>query len=131
MQYNRVVSSHGLQLLTNVTCFLFFFFSGVGELTFFFFIFIVVLGIHRGIYKGLTTNTLYLNSLLPSFYLILPRPIPRIVTTGFIFPYTSMCTQYLKHIYLPIPFSSHPPTSHWYQPFPTIQPVLPSCSLIL
>jgi hypothetical protein len=40
-----------------------------------------------------------------------PYPIPGIVSTGLIFPFTYMCTQYLRHI--------HPPTL-----FPHILPLL-------
>jgi hypothetical protein len=39
---------------------------------------------------------------------------PGIVSTGIIFPFTHMCTQYLHHIHLLCPFP-HPPHSHWYQ----------------
>jgi hypothetical protein len=33
-----------------------------------------------------------------------PPPIPGTVSTGLIFPFTYMCTQYLHHIHPPTPF---------------------------
>jgi hypothetical protein len=41
--------------------------------------------------------------------LFLPTPIPGIVSTDIIFPFTYMYTQYLHYIHL------HPPYSYWYQ----------------
>jgi hypothetical protein len=31
-------------------------------------------------------------------------PVPGVVSTGLIFPFTYLCTQYLHHIHLPTPF---------------------------
>jgi hypothetical protein len=69
-----------------------------------------------------------LNSPPPSFSFI-PPPIPRIASTGLIFPLTYMCTQYctifnLIHIFptsFPLPLVPTPQTG----------PVPPSCSPIL
>jgi hypothetical protein len=47
-----------------------------------------------------------LNSLPPLFSFISP-PIPEIVSTGIIFPFIYMCTQYLHYIHPPIPFLYH------------------------
>jgi hypothetical protein len=74
---------------------------------FFFPFFIVVLGggtcgIYESSYR--ISKILYLNSPLPPFSIILPHPIPGILSTGLICPFTYMCTQYLHHIYIPILF---------------------------
>jgi hypothetical protein len=50
------------------------------------------------------SNISYLNSLPPPFSYISLSPIPGIVSTGLIFPFTYMCTQYLHHIHPPTPF---------------------------
>jgi hypothetical protein len=70
-------------------------------------------GVHCGIYKSSynTWNITYSNSPRPPRTLLCPPlPIPGMVSTGLIFPFTSMCTQYLHH--------SHPPT-----PFPHLLPL--------
>jgi hypothetical protein len=63
------------------------------------------MGVYCGIYKSsyIISNISYLNSPPPPFSYISPPCIPGIVTTGCIFLFTSMCTQYLHFI--------HPPTS--------------------
>jgi hypothetical protein len=67
------------------------------------FIFIIVLGVHCGIYKSSYNipNTL---EFTPSIILYSPPLIPGIVSTGLIFPFTYMSTQNLYHIHPPIPF---------------------------
>jgi hypothetical protein len=55
--------------------------------------------------------------------------IPWVVSTGFIFPFTYMCTQYLDHIHPRTPFP-HLLTLPLIQ-IPQTGPVLPSYSLIL
>jgi hypothetical protein len=51
-------------------------------------------------------------TVLPSLFFILQPPIPGIVSTTTIFPFTYMCPQYLHYIYLLKPFSHllSPPT---------------------
>jgi hypothetical protein len=77
-----------------------------------FFYFFIVLRVHCGIYKGSynISDILYLNSLSPSFSFFLPHPNSGKVSTGLIFPFIYMWTQYLYH--------SHPPT-----PFPHVFPL--------
>jgi hypothetical protein len=49
---------------------------------------------------------------------LLYSPIPGIISTGIIFAFTYMCTQYLHHIHPPM-FCPHIiPTSDWYQHSP-------------
>jgi hypothetical protein len=51
--------------------------------------------------KVLISNISYLNSSPPSFSLIPLSPIPGIVSTGLIFPFTCMYTQHLYYIHPP------------------------------
>jgi hypothetical protein len=53
----------------------------------------------------------------PSIILLYPPSISGIVSTGIIFPFTYMCTQYLHYIHLPTPFPNLLP--------PTLIPILP------
>jgi hypothetical protein len=59
-----------------------------------------------------------------------PRPIPGIVSTDVIFPFTYMCTQNLYHIHPSPPFPQLLPPSQWHQS-PITGAVSSSCSLIL
>jgi hypothetical protein len=65
-----------------------------------------------------------LNLSPPSFF-IPPPPISGIVSTGLIFPFSYMCSQYLHQIHPPTPLPPSTGTN------PQTGPVLPSCSLIL
>jgi hypothetical protein len=64
-----------------------------------------------------------------SFSFILLIPIPGIISTGLIFPFICMCTQYCPHIHCP----TYLPTSYPFPLVPTPQagPILPSSSLFL
>jgi hypothetical protein len=64
---------------------------------------------------------------LSTLSFILPFLIPGVVSTGIIFAFTYMCTQYLHCIHPPIPFPCHLSTPTAINP-PTPGPVLPSCS---
>jgi hypothetical protein len=72
-------------------------------------------GVHSGINKSSynISNISYLNSPLPPLFFIAPPPIPQIVSTGLIFQFTCICTQYLDYIYPLTPFS------HLLPPLPT------------
>jgi hypothetical protein len=73
-----------------------------------------------------------LNSPLHHSPLFSPPPIPGIVSTGIIFQFTVMCTQYLHYIHPPTPFLHLLTPSYWYQPHPIRQNLFPSsCSLVL
>jgi hypothetical protein len=87
-----------------------------------------VLGVHCDIYK-IPYNISWLNSLPLSFFFISPPPIPGVVSTGLIFPFTYRSTQYLHHMHPPTPFLHIllPPIGT----NPQAGPVLPSSSLIL
>jgi hypothetical protein len=67
----------------------------------------------------------YLNSPLHHFPLSPSFPIPGIVSTGIIFPFTYMCTQYLHHIHLHTLFPSLLTTLNG------IQPPCNTCSALL
>jgi hypothetical protein len=59
---------------------------------------------------------------------LLPSPVPGIISTGIIFPFTYMCTQYLYYIHSPTPFPH-------ILPFPTgtnpqAGPVLPTSDFV-
>jgi hypothetical protein len=57
--------------------------------------------------------TIYHVKFTPSIILLYPlTPIPGIVQTDLVFPFTCMCTPYSPSYIL----SPHPPHSHWYQP---------------
>jgi hypothetical protein len=61
-----------------------------------------------------------------------PPPIPGIVSTNIIFPFTCMYTQYLHHIQPPSPFHRLLPTLTITKPsHPKTEPVPPFCSPIL
>jgi hypothetical protein len=60
-------------------------------------------GVHYGTYKVLTVYHTWIHPLHHS-PLSLPPPIPRIVSTDILFPFTYMCTQYLHHIHPLTPF---------------------------
>jgi hypothetical protein len=79
----------------------------------FFFFYIVVLGVHCGIYKRSynITNIPYLNSLPPSLSFISPYAISGTGSTGLIFPFTCMCIHYLYHIHPLTPFPHILPSS--------------------
>jgi hypothetical protein len=62
----------------------------------------VLCGIHKSSYS--ITKLSYLNSPPQSFSFISPPPIPGIVLTDLVFPFTYMCTQYLHYIHPPTPF---------------------------
>jgi hypothetical protein len=71
---------------------------------FFFYYIIVVMGVHCDIYKS-SYNISWLNSPPPSFSFILLPPIPRIVSTGLIFPFSYvMNTLNFQYIHPPKPF---------------------------
>jgi hypothetical protein len=53
--------------------------------------------------KDLTKYQICHTWIHPSIILILPSPIPGIVSAGLIFPFINMCTQNLYHIHTPIP----------------------------
>jgi hypothetical protein len=55
-------------------------------------------------------------------------PIPGIVSTGIIFPFTSMCTQYLHYIQPPMSFPHLLPPLNDTNPVPQAGPVPSSCS---
>jgi hypothetical protein len=55
-----------------------------------------------------------------------PLPIPGVVSTGIIFPFTYMCTQYLHNIHPPM-FTFPHLLSHWYKPS---QPPGRTCSIL-
>jgi hypothetical protein len=63
-------------------------------------------GVHCSIYKRSynISNISYLNS--PLYHSPLPPPpISGIVSTGIMFPFTYMCTQYLQYIHAPMAFT--------------------------
>jgi hypothetical protein len=76
------------------------------KLFLFIFIFLLLCWVHCGIYKSSYNVSNIILEFTPStipFYP--PPPIPGIVSTGLIFPFTNTCTQYLFHIH-----PSPPPT---------------------
>jgi hypothetical protein len=42
-------------------------------------------------------------------FILLPTPIPGVVSTGIIFAFNYMCTHFLHHIHLPTPFPNTSP----------------------
>jgi hypothetical protein len=82
-------------------------------------------GVHCGIYKSFynVSNIPYLNSLPPPTTLLYSPYLPGIVSTGIIFVFAYMYTQYLYHSHPPTPFPCHLPPPTGTTP--------PSCSLIL
>jgi hypothetical protein len=87
-----------------------------------------VLGVHCDIYK-IPYNISWLNSLPLSFFFISPPPIPGVVSTGLIFPFTYMSTQYLQHIHphTPFPYILSPPTGTKLQTGLVLPSVLNFC----
>jgi hypothetical protein len=67
----------------------------------------------------LTIHPLYHAQIHSSIILLYPSsPIPGIVSTGLIFLFTYMCTQYLHHIHPPIPISHFLPSPTGINPHP-------------
>jgi hypothetical protein len=87
-----------------------------------FFLLLCWVGVHCDIYKSSfnISDISYLNSPLHHSPLFPPLPIPGIVATVLIFPFTCMCTQYLHPIHpsrpclhiLPLPLVLTPQTEH-------------------
>jgi hypothetical protein len=75
--------------------------------------------------------TIYQSWIHPFHHSLLscPPPIPGIVSTIFIFPFSCMCTEYYHHIHpsTPFPYVLLPPSV----PHPPDRNFLPSCSLVL
>jgi hypothetical protein len=92
-----------------------------------------VLGVCCRIYKSSynISSISYLNLPLPSFSFIHPSPIPGIVSTGIIFPFRYMCTQYLHLIHYLTPFPHLLPTPMFQHSPPQTVTIPPFYSLSL
>jgi uncharacterized membrane protein len=85
-----------------------------GLFIYLFILLLCLVGVYCGIYKNSysISDISHFNSPPPPFFFISPHPIPGMVTTGVISPFTYMCTQYLQYIHPPTPFYHLlPPTS--------------------
>jgi hypothetical protein len=74
---------------------------------------VILVGVHCGIYTT-SYNISYLNLPLPPFSFFLPHPVPEIVSTDTIFPFTYTIAPYSSSYTI----FSPPPRSHWYTNLP-------------
>jgi hypothetical protein len=99
---------NGLTIFQKTFFFIFFFKleSGLRVMPFFFFLLLLCVGVHCGIYKSFynISNISYLNSLLYCSSLSSSLLFSGIVSIGIIFLFILMCTQYLHYIHSPTPF---------------------------
>jgi hypothetical protein len=93
------------------------FFTELDKKAHFLFLLLCWVGVHCGIYR----SSYYISNIIFEFtisiiLLYLPSPIPGIVSTGIIIPFTYMCTQYLYYIHPPTLFPYFFSPSHKHQP---------------